>query len=229
MVIQKITLFLAFLLSLYSAPAQISPVREMDKSMSFGTRPCFRLEFQGATPGLVTDLWKDFVKQQFSAKLKKDKKSSEYFADRVNASFSPNEFTLRSTVEETGEDGAALNVWFDLGSAFLSRREYPQAANDVVSVLSDFYVEVRREVIARELKDAENKLKELESNKRKLEKENDNYHKEIENYKAKIKKAEEDIIQNEQMQNSNVADQEAQRRLIEEIKLRLQNVGSERN
>jgi hypothetical protein len=229
MFIQKITLFLAFFVSAFCLQAQISPVRELDKSMSFGTRPCFRLEFQGAKEELVADLWKKFAKERFSAKLKKDKKSSELFADKVNGSFSPNQFTIRSTVEESGENTAALNVWFDLGSGFLNRREYPQAANEVVSILSDFYVEVRREVISRELKDAENKLKELEGNKRKMEKENDSFHKDIESYKAKIKKAEEDIVKNEQLQNSNVADQEAQRRTIEEIRLRLQNVGSERN
>ena len=229
MFIQKITFFLVLFVGTLSLQAQISPVRELDKSMSFGTRPCFRLEFQGANTGLIADLWKTFAKERFSAKLKKDKKSGELFADKVSGNISPNEFTIRSTVEETGDNSAALNVWFDLGSGFLNRREYPQSANEVVSTLSDFYVEVRREVISRELKAAENKLKEMENNKRKLEKENENYHKDIEAYKAKIKKAEDDIIKNEQMQNSNVADQEVQRRLIEETKLRLQNAGSERN
>lgn len=229
MLIQKIILFLAFFVSTSWLQAQISPVREMDKSMSFGTRPCFRVEFQGADNSLVADLWKSFAKERFSAKLKKDKKSGEFYADKVNGSISPNQFTIRSTVEEIGDNSAALNVWFDLGSGFLNRREYPQSANEVVSTLSDFYVEVRREIISREQKAAENHLKELENNKRKLEKENDTYYKDIEDFKAKIKKAEEDIIKNEQLQNSNVADQESQRRLIEEIKLRLQNVNSERN
>ena len=147
----------------------------------------------------------------------------------MNGSLSPSEYTLRSTIEETNKNDAALNVWFDLGSSFLNRREHSQSADEAVSALSDFYVEVRREVVARELKDAEKKMKDLEGTKRKMEKENDNLHKDIEDYNAKIKKAEEDIKKNEQEQNSNVADQEAQRRLIEEIRIRLQNVGSEKN
>jgi hypothetical protein len=229
MIHQKLTLFVAALLLCFQAIAQTSPVREMDKTMSFGTRPCFRVEFRGADDDLVADMWKKFAKDRFSAKLKKDKKSGEWFAAKLSGSISPNEYTLRSTVEEINKNDAALNVWFDLGSSFLNRREHSQSADEVVSALTDFYIEVRREVVARELKEAEKKMKDLENAKRKLEKENDGFHKDIEEYKAKIKKAEEDIKKNEQDQNSNVADQEAQRRLIEEIRIRLQNVGNEKN
>lgn len=229
MTIQKLFLFLGLFLISFGAQAQTSPVREMDKTMSFGTRPCFRLEFRGADQGMVEDLWKKFAKERFSAKLKKDKKTDELFADQLSSSLSPNTFTLRSTVEKVSKEDAALNVWFDLGTSFLNRREHAQSANEAVSILTDFYIVVRTAVITNELKDAEDKMKDLESAKRKLEKDNDGLHKDIENYKAKIKKAEDDIVKNEQTQNSNVADQEAQRRMIEEIKIRLQNVGSERN
>jgi hypothetical protein len=226
---KKMPLLLAALLGLaISTFAQVSPVREMDKTMSFGTRPCFRLEFAGADDGKVADLWEDFVKERFGAKLKKDKKSGERYATEVSASsLSSSPVTIRSSVEKSGKD-AALNVWFDLGAGFLNRREQPQAANAAVSLLSDFYVVVRKEVIGEELRVGEKKLKDLEGDKRKLEKQNDGLHKDIEDYKAKIKKAEEEIVRNEQAQNTNVADQDAQRRVIESIRLRLQNVDSER-
>ncbi len=229
MIKQKITLFLAALLLCFQAVAQMSPVREMDKSMSFGTRPCFRLEFVGASQDLVEDMWKKFAKERYSAKLKKDKKSGEWFASKLTGSISPDQYTIRSTVEKSNKNDAALNVWYDLGSSFLNRREHSQSADEAISALSDFYVQVRREVVNRELKDAEKKMKDLEGDKRKLEKDNDNLHKEIDEYKAKIRKAEDDIKKNEQLQNSNVADQEAQRRAIEEIRVRLQNVANEKN
>jgi hypothetical protein len=226
---KKLPLLLALLGFVVALSAQTSPVRELDKTMSFGTRPCFRVEFRNTKTDLVTEQWKTFVKERFSAKLKKDKKSDELYAAELSVSaLSNSQLTLRSTVEKSGDD-VALNVWFDLGSGFLNRREQPQAANEAVRLLSDFFVQVRREVIAQELKVAEKKMKDLESDKRKMEKDNDGLHKDIENYQAKIKKAEDDIVKNEQSQNANVADQEAQRRLIEEIKIRLQNVDSERN
>ena len=228
MILQKITLLLFAVCTLFTATAQTSPVREVDKSMSFGTRPCFRVEFSQADNGMVEDIWKKFAKEQFGAKLKKDKRTKEWYAENLSGNISPNQFAIRSTVERVGDKDAALNVWFDLGPSFLNRREHPQGASDAVSTLTDLYVEVRKEVIASELKDAEKKLKDIESAKRKLEKENDGLRKDIENYQAKIKKAEEEIVTNEQDQNSNVADQETQRRKIEEIKIRLQNVESER-
>lgn len=226
---KKIPLLLVLLGFVMALSAQTSPVRELDKTMSFGTRPCFRVEFRNAKPDLVAEQWKAFVKERFGAKLKKDKKTDELFAAEVSISaLSSEQLTIRSTVEKSGDD-SALNVWFDLGSGFLNRREQPLAANEAVRILSDFFVQVRREVISQELKVAEKKMKDLESDKRKMEKDNDGLHKDIENYQAKIKKAEDDIVKNEQAQNANVADQEAQRRLIEEIKVRLQNVDSERN
>lgn len=225
---QKLMLFFVGMLLGLTLNAQSGPVKEMDKTMSFGTRPAFRIEFKGANQDMVEDLWKKFAKERFSAKLKKDKKTDELYAENASASFSPNAFTLRSMVEKTSKEDAALNVWFDLGTSFLNRREHPQAANDAASALTDFYIIVRTAVINGELEDAEDKMKDLANDKRKLEKDNDGLHKDIENYKAKIKKAEDDIVKNEQSQNANVADQEAQRRVIDEIKVRLQNVNSER-
>jgi hypothetical protein len=226
---KNVFLLLAFLLTATVLPAQYSPVRESDRQMSFGNRPCFRLEFRDADKGLVEDEWKIFAKERFNAKLKKDKKSNELYAADVKTSYiSPNAFTIRSTVEKNGED-VALNIWFDLGSTFLNRRDAPQQTGEAVRMLEELYVEVRRELINLELKEAENKMKDLEKVKKQLEKENKGHHDDIESYKAKIKKAEDDIVKNEQSQNSNVADQEAQRRMIDEIKLRLQNVGNERN
>jgi hypothetical protein len=218
----------ALMVGMWSLLAQTSPVRELDKTMSFGNRPCFRVEFRNTSDDLVADVWKDFAKSRLGAKLKKDKKTDEMYATELSiGSISPNNVTIRSTVEKNGKD-AALSVWFDLGTGFLNRREQPQGANEAVSILSDYYVEVRKKVIEGELREAEKKLKDLEGEKRKLEKQNDGLHKDIEEYKAKIKKAEEDIVKNEQTQNTNVADQEAQRRQIEEIRIRLQNVESER-
>ena len=51
----------------------------------------------------------------------------------------------------------------------------------------------------------------------------------IETWKAKIAKAEDDIVKNERAQEQNLVDQEAQRRTIEEVRQRLNNVENERN
>lgn len=97
--------------------AQYNLVSEVDKPMSFGTRPGFAVSFPNTDKRLVEDTWTDFVKANFGAKMKKGKKGEKSAAECRSASVSANNFTLYSAVETIG-DGAQLNVWFDLGPYF---------------------------------------------------------------------------------------------------------------
>lgn len=203
-------------------------VLETQRSMSFGTRPCFRLEFDNAETGLVEDSWKKFAKDRFGAKLKKDKKSGEWTASKVNSPVFGETVTLYSTVEKM-QRGAALNVWADYGSYFLNRRDNAGNTEEVARSLRECYYDIRRSVIGQELKVEEDKLKDLEKKQKTLTKDNESLRKDIEDWKMKIRKAEEQIANNEKMQESNLVDQDGQRRLIEEIKRRLENVENEGN
>lgn len=222
---------LVLLLSATILPAQWSKnvVTESEKMMSFGSRPCFRVEFPGADAGDVEDLWKDFAKKNYGAKLKKDKKSGEWTASELKSSMMGSDpFTLYSTIEKTS-GGIALNVWYDAGSYFLNRRDNASRSDEAARALRQFYLDVRRSTINKEIKDQEDKLKEMEKKYKSMQKANDGLHKDIENYKARIKKAEEDIAKNEKDQETNLVDQEAQRRLIEDSRQRLNNVENEGN
>lgn len=197
--------------------------------MSFGSRPAFRMEFTNATTDMVEDLWKDFAKKNYGAKLKKDKKSGEWTATGLkSAMMGSDPFTLYSTIEKTTA-GSALTVWYDSGASFLSRRESPTRADEASRALRQFYFDVRRATINKEMKEQEDKLKDMEKKYKNLQKENDALHKSIEDYKAKIRKAEDDIAKNARDQETGLVDQETQRRLIEETKRRLSNVENEGN
>lgn len=228
----QIKLFFSFLLCLFVAtvlPAQTNPVYESDRTMSFGTRPCFRMEFLNTDAGLVEDLWKDHAKKIYGAKLKKDKKSGELSATGLKSPMMGSDpFSIYSTVEKTG-NGAALTVWFDAGSYFLNRRDNAGRSEEVSRSLKTLYFDVRRAVIQKEIKTEEDRLKDMESKQKKLAKENDKLRKDIDDYKEKIRKAEEDIVTNEKTQETNVVDMENQRRNIETIRQRLSNVENERN
>lgn len=228
----KTTLSLLFLLaSATFASAQWGKrvVTENDKMMSFGSRPAFRVEFPNATTGMVEDLWKDFAKKNYNAKLKKDKKSGEWTASGLkSAMMGSDPFTLYSTIEKT-TSGAALNVWYDRGESFLARSNDPTRADEASRALQQFYYDVRRSTISKEMKEQEDKLKDMEKKYKNLQKENETLHKSIEDYKAKIRKAEDDIAKNAQDQEASLVDQETQRRLIEETKRRLGNVENEGN
>lgn len=204
-------------------------VTETEKMMSFGSRPCFRVEFPAADTKTVEDLWKDFAKKNYGAKLKKDRKSGEWSAsDLKSAMMGSDPFSIYSTVEKTG-NGAALNVWYDAGSYFLNRRDNSSRSDEASRALRQLYLDVRRATINGEIKDQEDKLKEMEKKYKALQKETDTLRKDIEAYKAKIKKAEDDIVKSEKEQETNLVDQDAQRRLIEESRQRLNNVENEGN
>lgn len=220
-------LMLLFIAS--TASAQWNNVIETERMMSFGSRPAFRMEFTNTDAGLVEDLWKDYAKKNFGAKLKKDKKSGEWSAmDLKSAIMGDDKFSIYSTVEKNDKN-SALTVWFDAGSYFLNRRDNPGNTEEVSRALRQFYIDVRRAGIQAELTGEENKLKDLEKKQKNLQKDNDGMRKDIDSWKAKIAKAEQDIVDNEREQEQNLVNQDAQRRAIEAVRQRLNNVENERN
>ena len=220
---------LLLLSSLATLSAQYNVVSENERTMSFGSRPAFRLEFKNTNVNTVETMWRDFAKKNFNAKLKKDKKSGEWTASNLESPMMGNDrFSIYSTVEKTN-DGAALTAWFDAGSYFLNRRDNAGRSQEISRALQTLYFDVRRTAIGEELKDQQAKLQELEKKQKSLQKDNDELQKAIETYKARIKKAEDDIVENQKNQNSNLVDQDAQRRQIEETQRRMNNVESEQN
>lgn len=215
-------LLAAFVLTLN---AQFNTVRETERMMSFGSRPCFRMEFANTEAGIVEDTWKSFAKQNFNAKLKKSK--GEWTATKIRSAFMGEEpFAIYSTIEKDGAN-TSLNVWVDAGTYFLNRRDNRGRTEEMLRSLRQCYFEVRRAAIGKELKAQENQLKDLESKQKKLSKENDDLRRSIESWESKIQKARQDIVNNEQTQETNLVEQENQRRLIEETRRRLDNVESE--
>lgn len=219
----------AVLLMAWTLPvhAQWNMVTEVEKPMSFGTRPGFSVSFPNTDRRLVEDVWTDFVKNNFGSKLKKGKKGEKSATGCRSASVSAGDFTLYSEVEKVG-DGAQLNVWFDVGTHFLNNRDDSGRVKDTKGLLTNFYYDVRRASIGQEVKEEENRLKDLENKQKRLERDNSNLLRDIENYKARLKKAEEDLIQNQKDQEATLIDIEKQRGAVEAARTRQGNVENER-
>lgn len=207
--------------------AQYSVVTEMDKSMSFGTRPGFSIGFPNTDVKLVENVWTEFVKNNFGGKLKKGKKGEKSATGLRSTNVSNNDFTLYCQIEKVG-DGAQLDVWFDVGPFFLNRRDDQVHTNDAKELLTRFYYDVRRAAVGAEVKGEEDKMKEMENKMKKLQRDNSSLNKDIETYKAKLKKAEEDLIQNQKDQESTLIDIDKQRRAVEDARQRQGNVENER-
>lgn len=217
-----ILLFAVFALKLN---AQFNPVRESERMMSFGSRPCFRMEFEATEVGAIESVWKQFAKDNFNAKLKKVK--GEWTANKLHAGFMGDDaFTIYSTIEKEGER-TALNIWVDAGAYFLNRRDSRVRTEEMLRSLRQCYFDIRREAIGREIKAQENQLKELEAKQKKLTRDNTELQHNIEMWESKIQKAKQDIVNNEVSQETNLVEQENQQRLLEETRRRLENVESE--
>jgi hypothetical protein len=226
----RIACVLVTLLGLAITPklsAQWTMVTEIEKSMSFGTRPGFAVSFPNTDIKLVDNVWTDFVKNNFGSKLKKGKKGEKSASACRSASVSAGDFTLYSEVEKVG-DGAQLNAWFDVGVYFLNRNDDPTRTNETKDLLNKYYFEVRRAAADLEVKAEEDKLKDLDNKIKKLKRDNDNLNKDIANYKAKLKKAEEDLVQNQKDQEATLIDMDRQREAVEQANQRKANVENER-
>lgn len=206
-------------------PAQWNQVQETNRMMSFGSRPCFRMEFADTDAKTIETVWRDFAKKNFSAKLRKRK--GEWTATKLKSSFmGDNPFAIYSTVDKEGNK-VSLNVWIDAGAYFLNSRDNPSRTAEMQRALQQCYFDIRRAAIEDDLKDEEDKLKDLEKLQRKLVRENENLLKDIDSWKSKIQKAEQDLVNNVRDQESNLVDQDAQRRIVEETRRRMGNVENE--
>lgn len=225
---KTILLFLLFFGLAAAASAQnFGVVQETNRMMSLGSRPGFRIEFANADPTLVETMWTDFVKKNFNGKLKKDRKTKELSAIGLKSPMVGNDaFTLYTTVDKNGSN-VTLTAFFDKGTSFLNRADDPRGTQEVVDAMRQFYLDVRRALIGRDIKAQETQNKELESRLKKLQRDNETLRKDIEMYKARIKKAEEDLVQNQKDQEGTTVDIENQRRLIEQSKQRQNNVQNE--
>ena len=231
---KSITTFFCLALCLgLLAPAaygQRSIVQESEKAMSLGSRPCFHLDFTMADADMVEKIWKDFVKSDMDAKMKKDKKTDEWSALGLeNAFVGPGKFDLYAKIEANGKENAGIDIWFSTGASFLNRRDSPEHTDGTVTLLKQFYFKVRREVIAKELKNQTDRLEDAEKKMKNLKKDKESLQKDVEEYKAKIKKAEEAIVTNDKAQSSTQLEVASEKRNVEEIQRKLNNVESEGN
>ena len=200
-------------------------IREQKVKMSMGVQNALTLEIPGVTDKLVGEVWKNYLKKEYRTKVKWNRKTDEWFADDADiASLGlGNTIDIYATAEEKGED-VRLNVWFDLGGAYLSAKDHKDRYTDAEKMLMRFGLEVAKEKTRRELEYEMDELKDLQKELAKLQTANDRYHKEIERAKEVIKKAEEDIVNNEQEQKNMEGQITDQEKVIKGVEKRLNDL-----
>ena len=210
-----------FLLLLNYSQLQ-AQVYEQTLSMSQGPQKALSLELANADEKLVADVWKNFMKDFYDAKVKWDRKAKEYFADNADipAIGLGNTVDVYATTDQKGSN-TTINVWFDLGGAFLSSREHPDRFDEGEKLLLRFALEVAREKTRQEVSAENDQLRKLQKELERLQANKERSQKEIERAQEAIKKAEADIVQNEKDQVDMLEKIAEQEKAVEAVKQRL--------
>ena len=195
-----------------ASPSSASKVTEGNQSMNLGVHNAYTVILPNTDDKTVEKMWKDLMKE-YDGKTKSVKKADEQLTEnvRISAISGSGALSVYSLVKEQGDD-VALTAWFDMGSGtFLNSKDYASSSREAESLLQKFSVDVKREMVKRELEEEQKNLKKLEGQLERLVKQKDGLEKDIENYKKRIKEAEDDIVKN-------IAEQENAQKMIEEQK-----------
>ena len=200
-------LFLVFLAG-NALSAQVSSQR---MSMSRGNNDAIILELPTADEKLVSDLWPDWLKDNYKVKTKKVKKSK---GELQSLNFSiPGVSTggkvdMYSTVRQSG-GGSELIVWIATTDGYVSPELGRDRYLEAEKMLMRYALNVSRAQIELQIEEEEKALKDLEKELEKLAKDKEKLEDDIADAERAIEKARSDI-------ENNLGDQDAKRREIEE-------------
>lgn len=224
------TIFLVVAIAMSSFAQIKSAITEESRPNSKGSFNALVMELPGVSKKEAEKAWSRFIKK-YKGKTKFDRRAGEYMTDDASIKdMSDNTVDIVAKIEEQG-DGSRIAVWFNLGVSYLSSKDFGERYPAGEKILKEFARTVSADMIEAELKEAEKLLKEQENELKKLEKEEQQRTKDIEDYKntitkmeSNIKTAEGDIKEAKENQGKKQTEIEGQKKVIDEIKQRLESV-----
>jgi hypothetical protein len=197
-------------------------VRESEQSMSQGVQKSLVIELPTNDMKLIERTWKDYI-DKYKGKTKRDRKTEEFFTDNasvpgINGS---NTVDLYAKFAQNGNNAATMNLWVDMGGAYVNQAGQPAAYSETERMMRDYLRIVKIEQTKIMLDEEQKKLEKSEKEQKKLQKNKENLIKDIESWKEKIKKAEADIETNLKDQDTNQKTMDAQRQNIELIRKKI--------
>jgi hypothetical protein len=197
---------------------------ERKTSMSLGPQNAYYVEIPGASKKLAQKTFEEMIKEY--GKIKENGKAKEYFmmATKIPVVNGSSPVDLYAKFDE-GKDMATVYVFVDLGGAFVNSSDHPSQSAALKQLLYDYFIAVRKKVVAEELKNEEKSLSGLEKDLRKLKDKNEGYHKDIEKAKQKILEAEKNIETNVVEQENKNKEIDTQKVVVEEVTQKLNSLG----
>ena len=155
---------------------------------------------------------------------KMTEKKGEYFFDNCQLKdFGSDYFDVYTTVMQEGL-GVRINLWIDLGGAFMNSKDHAVAYNLFSVRLKNFAVDAAKEFVQEQLDDANKTLSDLNTQQNDLVKENGNLKKQISDCEASIKQANADLVTNDKDQASKKDQIANQQKVIDSIQAKLNGI-----
>ena len=202
--------------------AQVSSQR---MTMSRGNNDAMILELPTAEEKLVSDLWPDWLKDNYKVKTKKVKKSK---GELQSLNFSiPGVSTggkvdMYSSIRTSG-GGSELMVWIATTDGYVSPALGSSRYVEAEKMLMRFALAVSRAQIEMEIEEQEKELKDLEKDLEKLRKNKEDFEKDIADAERAIQEARDNIEKNLGEQENKGSEIEAQIERIEATKRKLKD------
>jgi hypothetical protein len=197
---------------------------EKKVSMSLGPQNAFYVEIPGADKKMAEKTFMEFVKDY--GKMKENSKAREHFmmASKIPVINGTSPVDLYAKFEE-GKNMATTYVWVDLGGSFVNSSDHTSQTTALRQFMYDYFIAVRKKVVAEELKTEEKNLSNLEKDLSKLKDKNQDYHNDIEKAKQKIAEAEKNIEKNLVDQENKNKEIDTQKTVVEKVVEKLNNLG----
>ena len=197
-------------------------VFESKQELSVGLQNAYACDHPEAEKKMVEKALEETLKEY--GKVKKNRKAKEWCCQECKVpSISSNPLNIYYKVEE-GKGQVTSYIFIDDGEKFLTSNN-SEAQAEIERLNMNVFYSVERMVTGKKLEQQENTLKDYNKDLQKLEKKNKILHDDIEDYKEKIRKAEKDIEENLQLQESKKIEIEQQKNKVGEITKALNNIG----
>lgn len=213
------------LLSIFSfvVSAQEVKVKSANEKFSSGSHDCLKTTIFYAEKDNVMSGWKSKLNDFKDEKVKRN--GSEIFGDNIQIkSWGNNTVDIYSTFDEDKDKKTVtMAVAVDLGGAYLTSSDKDKY-NYIEKMMKEFAIKMSKDAVEDELKSAEKVQDKLEEEQKDLESDNKKLKDDIEEYKKKISKAESDIKENESRQSKKKSEIEAQKKVKDDVKTKLNKI-----
>lgn len=203
-------------------------IGESNQPMCMGSQDAIYIDLPGVSSSFAEREWRDFVNQY--GKAKKVKKGNEWIVEeaQIIEIGGANPLNLYARSDETS-NATRHYIWIESAGSYISSSSNPDAYKAAKRMLEDFAHKVKVDMITLELDTQQKAFDNLEKDLQKLKRENENYHKIIEDAKERIAKAEGDIIKNVQDQQLRMQEIDSQRKVLDEVRTRLDSAKAEKS